>query len=81
MGVICDPGCAQWATAFDDCVCTNKASHVVIEVGDLWRVIVSVVIELFIAGLRVLLSRHLVSDRLRELFSATDRPELCEWQL
>lgn len=24
MGVICDPGCAQWATAFDDCVCTNK---------------------------------------------------------
>ena len=32
MGVTCDPDCAQWATAFDDCVCTNKAGHAVIEV-------------------------------------------------
>ncbi|KAL0044223.1 hypothetical protein WJX82_005024 [Trebouxia sp. C0006] len=24
MGVTCDPDCAQWATAFDDCVCTHK---------------------------------------------------------
>ena len=81
MGVTCDPDCAQWATAFDDCVCTTKASHAVTEVLDLWRVIVSVVTELFIAGLGVLLSRHLVCDFFRELFPATDRLELCEWKL
>lgn len=24
MGVTCDPECAEWAKAFDDCVCTDK---------------------------------------------------------
>jgi len=53
----------------------------VTEVCDLWRVIAPVVTELFIAGLGVVLSRHFVCYFFRELFSATDRLELCEWQL
>ena len=24
MGITCDPECAAWAKAFDDCVCTDK---------------------------------------------------------
>ena len=84
MGLVCDPGCAQWAKLFDDCVCTNKAS--LPQVGRQSTFACVVVgregdLILLSAGPRVVPIRYPFRPLLRQLLPATDHFKLCEWQL
>ena len=82
MHLNCDPGCAEWAKAFDDCVCSNK---VILSPENSFQLVAAyfthIVADIYLlAGRSVIHFRHSFRHLLRELLSSTNHTKLCPWQ-